>query len=310
MWCNQQACIYTCPTLPVSCSTASARKPFHRISRYTFKQPNTTTMGNEASKPKPGTPFRVIAAGLPRTGTASMTKALSILLDGPVYHGGTQMSNASSADFTAWTRILRRLPVRTEADKELVRPTLAELTDGYAAMADYLGAFFAPELLELYPDAMVVCTVRDPDAWVKSMGKLNDNATVPFLRLTLLPLPGLRHFPTFFSAFQNVFGPLYDDVYPPTTKSHHRHIERLKNVVPEDRLVFIDVRDGWGPLCAALGMEVPDMPFPRVNDGEELAIAMGHAVGRGVKAWGVILGAVVGVVSMGMYLGRSGWSFG
>ena len=220
------------------------------------------------------------------------------------------MANGNPADYTAWTRILRRVPVRTEADSEFVRRTLAEMMEGYAAPADYPGAFFTPELVELYPDAMVICTVRDPDAWVKSMGRLNDNFTGWFLRLVLLPLPGIRHFPTYWIAFRDCFVKLYGDEFPPTTQSYHRHIEWLNNVVPEERLVFFDVRDGWGPLCAALGMGVPDVPFPRVNDAEALGRAVGEVIARGMKAWGVILGAAVGVVSMGMYLGRSGWPLG
>jgi hypothetical protein len=48
------------------------------------------TMGNQLSAPKPGTEFQVIGAGLSRTGTASFSKALRILLDRLVYHGGTQ----------------------------------------------------------------------------------------------------------------------------------------------------------------------------------------------------------------------------
>jgi hypothetical protein len=35
--------------------------------------------------------------------------------------------------------------------------------DGYVATVDAPGAQFVPELMELYPDVMVICTVRDPD---------------------------------------------------------------------------------------------------------------------------------------------------
>lgn len=262
-------------------------------------------MGNEASKPKPGTPFRVIAAGQARTGTASMAAALTILLDGPVYHGGTQLIKGNPRDVTAWTRILRRFPVETEPDKEIVRGTLAELLDGYAATADHPGPLFMPELLELYPDATVICTVRDPDAWVKSMRRVAGHVTASLLRLVLLPLPGVRHFPAYIDTISDCFMHLYGEL-PLTTQSYHRHIEWLKKVVPEDKLVFFDVRDGWGPLCDALGMEVPDVPFPRVNDGEALDRVASETIARGMKRWGIILGAVVGVASAGIYLGRSG----
>ena len=47
-------------------------------------------MGQQASVPKPGTQIQVIGAGLPRTGTTSFSRSLEILLNGPVYHVGTQ----------------------------------------------------------------------------------------------------------------------------------------------------------------------------------------------------------------------------
>jgi hypothetical protein len=28
--------------------------------------------------------------------------------------------------------------------------------------------------------------------------------------------------------------------------------------------------EGWEPICAALGLPVPDEPFPRVNSREEI----------------------------------------
>ena len=33
--------------------------------------------------------------------------------------------------------------------------------------------------------------------------------------------------------------------------------------------------DGWGPLCAALGVEIPDEPFPHVNSTEEFRAMAG-----------------------------------
>jgi hypothetical protein len=66
----------------------------------------------------------------------------------------------------------------------------------------------------------------------------------------------------------------------------------LKRVVPAEKLVFFDVREGWEPLCRALGKEVPDVEFPRINDSraiEELARSM---VLRGLGRWAVGVGIV------------------
>lgn len=103
--------------------------------------------------------------GLPRTGTASFSAALSILLNGPVYHGGTQnLVSGDSHHIKTWIDILSRTPYKSAADKEYVKAKIKAITDGYVAVADTPHSLFVEELMDLYPDAKVVCTVRDPDA--------------------------------------------------------------------------------------------------------------------------------------------------
>ncbi len=45
----------------------------------------------------------------------------------------------------------------------------AELLDGYEAMVDWPGSYYYRELMEAFPDAKVLLSVRDGDAWAKSM---------------------------------------------------------------------------------------------------------------------------------------------
>jgi hypothetical protein len=42
--------------------------------------------------------------------------------------------------------------------------------------------------------------------------------------------------------------------------------EQVKREVPAERLLVWDPAEGWGPLCAFLGLEAPDEPLPRLND--------------------------------------------
>ena len=39
--------------------------------------------------------------------------------------------------------------------------------------------------------------------------------------------------------------------------------------IPPERLLVFDVTEGWEPLCAFLGVPVPDGAFPRTNSTEE-----------------------------------------
>lgn len=138
-------------------------------------------MGASTSAPKQGAHLQVIGAGqltlshlltpdqqypgLPRTGTASFAAALQILLNGPVYHGGTQiLTSSDDAAIKSWIDVLAHTPYKTPTDRDFVMENLKEVTEGFIATADAPLGQFVEELMELYPEAKVICTVRDRDA--------------------------------------------------------------------------------------------------------------------------------------------------
>lgn len=112
-------------------------------------------MGAEASKPEPGREISVIGAGLPRTGTASLTAALSTLLKGPVFHGGTQVSQGPEKIVRTCTKLQLRVPSQTPDNQAAIKKYLSQLLDGYVACTDVPTNTYVKELLELYPDAKV-----------------------------------------------------------------------------------------------------------------------------------------------------------
>lgn len=69
-------------------------------------------------------------------------------------------------------------------------------------------------------------------------------------------------------------------------------MELLKEVVPADRLIFLEVKDGWEPLCKALGKEIPDVAFPRINDSEAIDKFAAKTATRGLIRWSIILAAI------------------
>jgi hypothetical protein len=79
-------------------------------------------MGAKLSQPKHGTSLQVIGAGLPHTGTPSFAEALSILLDGPVFHGGTQLCTGMNdvSERRIWIKLLEHSPPHKE-DGQIVR---------------------------------------------------------------------------------------------------------------------------------------------------------------------------------------------
>lgn len=249
-------------------------------------------MGNQASVPAPGTKLQVIGAGLPRTGTASFSEALRILLEGPVYHGGTQCTMGQPVEMLSWIKVLRLFPFRTDAERKAALSLIHQRLDGYAAVTDAPGTGLIPELLELYPDAKVICTVRDAEAWEKSMVGVASASTKRFLRAILLPLPTMRHFVDYINGLRDQWLYLYGETEPPTRATYNRHLEWLRETVPADRLIFLEVKDGWEPLCEALGKDVPNVPFPRINDSEAIDQFAAKTAQRGLIRWLVLLTAL------------------
>lgn len=249
-------------------------------------------MGAEASKPQPGTKLQVIGVGLPRTGTASFSEALRILLDGPVHHGGTQLTAGAKTELPSWIKLLSHYPPEGEADRKLIFDILKQRYDGYAALTDPTVSGVVEELMELYPDAVVICTDRDCEGWVKSMESVQNASTMWFLRFVLFPLPGMGHFVNYINLRRDNWVHVYGEKEPVSSKSYYGHQEYLERVVPKDKLLFYHVKEGWEPLCRALGKEVPDVPFPRINDGEAIDRLAKKMVSDGLKRWAMIVGAL------------------
>ena len=264
-------------------------------------------MGAEASKPVPGKSIQVIGAGLPRTGTASFSEALAILLDGPVYHSGTQMFIGPEKNIRGWIDILKRTPITSITDRKFIDYKIASLMDGYAAVVDTPTCCFVGEMMELYPDAKVICTVRDPDRWAESMDKMSQTSLQWFLTFALFWLPGLRYLPEFgevinVGRWRELYGPPPEgEKYVLGRQIWERHIEYLERTVPKDKLVYFNVKVGWEPLCKALDLPVPvGEEFPKINDGVAMEAFAKRYIIRGLMRWAIAFG--VGAISVGVLM--------
>lgn len=68
--------------------------------------------------------------------------------------------------------------------------------------------------------------------------------------------------------------------------------------MPTAQLLDFRVQEGWEPLCAFLGVPVPDVPFPRVNDTDTLKKAFRGIVFKGLLRWGLILGSAAASIAV------------
>ncbi|MEM7407655.1 MAG: sulfotransferase family protein [Pseudomonadota bacterium] len=198
--------------------------------------------------------LKLIGAGFGRTGTLSMKLALEQLGLGPCYHMAEVLKNPSH-------------------DRHWLAATRGESIDwsdifaSFQATVDWPAAYFWRELLDVYPDAKVLLNVREETSWYKSISN-----TI----LKVLPAPPSEHSKATEEHRQMtrelILERTFDDRY--TDEDHVRSVFRQHNAavidaVAPERLLVYQSGDGWEPLCAFLGVDVPDAPYPKTNSTEQ-----------------------------------------
>lgn len=69
--------------------------------------------------------------------------------------------------------------------------------------------------------------------------------------------------PLFGVIFNGVFTDIDDR--DQVIAGYERRLSEVRTEIERDRLVEWRPGDGWGPICSALGVPVPNRPFPHEN---------------------------------------------
>ena len=207
--------------------------------------------------------LKIIGAGFGRTGTLSLKHALEDLGFGPCYHMVEVFAHPEHVP--VWEAAAAGKPVEWE-----------DLFRDYQAAVDWPAAAFYAPLMDRYPDAQVILTLRDPERWYESalntiyaISKLSASPPISWLLATLAPHQHRIGVVTTRLAWDDVFGGRFED------RQHAidvftRYNAEVQRRVPAERLLVYDVRQGWEPLCAFLDVTVPEgKPFPHLNDTAE-----------------------------------------
>jgi hypothetical protein len=201
--------------------------------------------------------LQVVGAGLGRTGTHSLKLALEQLLGGPCYHMIEVFGHPEHAPL--WRDAALGSP-----------PDWDALFEGYVATVDWPGAAFWPELSAKYPDAIVLLSVRESaDAWWRSA-----NATIFEAIQQRAVAPEMAEWHEMVDAMLAGFAGDWRQEGP-AKAAYEAHNAAVRAAVPADRLVDYRAGDGWAPICAALGVPVPDAPFPHVNTTDDFRAMAG-----------------------------------
>jgi hypothetical protein len=201
--------------------------------------------------------LRIIGAGLGRTGTTSLKLALEELLGGTCYHMVEVGKRPGDAD--VW------------ADAYAGRfPDWNEFLAPFTAAVDWPAAPFWPELSEAFPGAPILLSVRDPDSWWKSAS----NTIFVALATYLKPDAPADGWTAMALRMMAKFTPDWQDESA-AKAAYLAYNDHVRATAPADRLVEWHTGDGWAPICTALGLDVPDHPFPHTNTTAETRAAIG-----------------------------------
>ncbi|KAK8090596.1 hypothetical protein PG994_000101 [Apiospora phragmitis] len=218
-------------------------------------------------------PMQVMSLGMTRTGSASITQALTILGYQNVHHGIQAISNPN--DWAVFSRasdtFFKTLP--SYKGQSFGRSDWDEVFGQCEAVTD-MGSFFALPLIEAYPDAKIVLVERNVDSWYESMEEAIFSTTWGWRANLIIDVFGRLMNLTGGLTIRKIMLGYYEarsvsEMRAKAKDRYRRHYAEIRAAVPEERLLDYDLKQGWGPLCEFLGKPVPQMPFPQVNKRED-----------------------------------------
>lgn len=208
--------------------------------------------------------LEIIGAGFGRTGTLSLKTALEHL-GYPCHHMMEVMANPAQAPaFTAAAR----------GDSSGLAGALAP----YRATVDWPSCAFWRELLALNPHAKVLLSVRPSDRWWNSFSQtihaVMTRDVPPDVELPeeFRAIVDMGNEVVKLRSFGERFAEMSSDEIVAVYEAHNQDV---RDNAPPDRFLEFDVVQGWEPLCAFLRVDVPDEPFPNVNDTTQFRAMFG-----------------------------------
>jgi len=200
--------------------------------------------------------LEIIGAGFGRTGTYSLKAALERLGYAPCHHMSEVITEPEQ--------------VRLWTDVTNGRPDFDRIFAGFRAAVDFPVSAYWQDVLASNPDARVVLSYRDAEEWYGSFSQ------------TILPLILDRE------AWPENAKPWFEMIEKVIiSKALGGHTDRdgivaayrtneaaVRDLEARGQALVFSVRDGWGPLCRFLDVEVPQEPFPKTNPRAEFFAAV------------------------------------
>ncbi|TXF88236.1 sulfotransferase family protein [Neolewinella aurantiaca] len=222
--------------------------------------------------------LKILGVGAPRTGTSSLKVALEMLGYGKCAHMQELFGNPTKT--SQWEQFF-----------ETGKTDFPDLFDGYQSSTDFPGCLMHKELSEQYPGMKFILTLRDPEEWYESVLR-TIHAAVPHsaaakeaMRLKGEASPKFRSIGNALALVEKyLFQRHYAGEFLNKEATISRYLafqNELRTCVPAQNLLEFRISDGWEPLCAFLGVPVPEEPFPFKNKRKDFQEQIGKMISDG-----------------------------
>mmetsp|Transcript_9160 Transcript_9160/g.20203 ORF Transcript_9160/g.20203 Transcript_9160/m.20203 type:complete len:777 (+) Transcript_9160:82-2412(+) len=224
-----------------------------------------------------GTPdeegVNLLCVGVMRTGLKTLHKALRNLGYANIYDQEDIVST-----YELWDDVLRNKSTKEAFSKLFGNSTVV------MGMPTFC---FWESILDLYPNARVILTIRDEDEWWESVHRAKTMMDQDLPGAPLRHGSVMRHLERFLVPSYHKFCEVLRFAWNTTLGAHalegtdlnevsargsyRRHnsyvmsrLGKRRTAQGKPQLLVYDVREGWKPLCKFLGKDMPEVEFPSV----------------------------------------------
>ncbi|KAL3804677.1 hypothetical protein HJC23_008492 [Cyclotella cryptica] len=236
--------------------------------------------------------LEVIGSGYARTGTDTLRTALNEL-GYKTYHMKEIIQGKLLSDIHDWIALAENNCSDVEALKDLFE------RGGWTATVDFPSTMCWEALTRIYPDAKVIHSERkSEEEWWDSA---SNSVTIIH---TKFPLNIMNRVLPFWRTKREMLNAIWsacagkkvsdsDPGWPSVYKSdflaaYSANNQRVRQVVPSERLLIQDHSKGWTLLADFLGKDVPNTPYPHRNTRVEF-IRFAHRLSAMVILTAVVI---------------------
>lgn len=205
--------------------------------------------------------MKVIGAGLPRTATTTQMFALQQLGFAPCYHMRDLLMDLEGG-LPRWEAVIEGSP-DWDAIFGAARSTV-----------DWPSAYFYRDLMEHYPEAKVLLSVRGGEEWARSMqqtiwGMWHGDTVIHHMNQARCVVDPLwQRYIALMSKLNFDEGGAFHGATDGAKliSSMERWNAQVQADVPAERLLVWRPQEGIAPICEFLEVEVPEEELPHLND--------------------------------------------